>query len=232
MKIRPRLITFDFGDTLVSSDPPYLTRVWMGLKELGVKRGLAEVEKAYHLADWLTSEELFREKNFAPGRYQKRLGENLLERLGVKSGSEQLLGELARWLVGMRPERVMAPGVEKLLRELKKRGYQMGIISNNDGRTREKCRAVGIEDYFAFILDSTLENMVKPDPGFFKKALAISGVRPEDSLHIGDLWGSDILGAAAAGLWAAWIENKYLRPGAMAGVFRVKKPDQALELVA
>jgi len=232
MRIRPSLITFDFGDTLVTSDPPYLTRIWMALQELGVKRALSEVEKAYHFADWRTSEELFRQKDFAPKKYQQLLGETLLKELGVKSGTGQLLRELARWLTGMRPERVMVPGAEKLLRELKRRGYRMGIISNNDGRTCEKCRAVGIEEYFSFILDSTLEQMVKPDPEFFKKALAISGARPEDSLHVGDLWGSDILGASSAGFWAAWLWNGYLRPGRKSRVFRIERPDQVLNFLA
>jgi len=231
MKIKPRLITFDFGDTLVSSDPPYLTRIWMGLKELGVSCKLEEVEKSYHMADWLVSEELFKTGEFGPGFYQKRLGENLLSQLGVKDKQAQMLEELYRWLVGVRPERVMIPGVAELLVELKKRGYKMGIISNNDGKTREKCRAVGIEGYFEMILDSTLEGLVKPDPRFFARALKQAGVEPEEALHVGDLWGSDVMGARASGVWAVWIENKYLKPGSREKVFKVKRSDQALEFL-
>jgi len=231
MKLSPKLITFDFGDTLVSSDPPYLTRIWMGLKQLGVERKLAEVEKAFHLADLRVCRELLKRKKFFPELYQRRLGEALLEELGVKHKVEALLGELYRWLVGFRPERVMAPGAEKLLRELKSRGYQMGVISNNDGRTAEKCRAVGIEHYFAFILDSTLEQMVKPDPRVFQKALDLGGAKPEDTVHVGDLWGSDVLGARASGLWAVWIENSYLQPEPDEKVLRAKGPGSVIKYI-
>jgi len=231
MKFKPQLITFDFGDTLVSSDPPYLSRIWIGLLELGVKKSRTEVVKAYHLADWKVSRELLKTGDFRPIVYQVKLGQGLLAELGLKSGKEKILAELYRWLVGFRPERVMVPGAEKLLAELKRRGCKMGIVSNNDGKTREKCKAVGIEGYFDFILDSTLEGMVKPDPRFFKKALDLAGAGPEAALHIGDLWGSDILGARASGLWAIWLENRYVKPGRKEKVFRIRRPDQALKFI-
>lgn len=73
--------------------------------------------------------------------------------------------------------------------------------------------------------------MVKPDPRVFRKALAAAGTSPEETLHIGDLWGSDILGARASGLWAVWIENSYLKPEGTEKVFRVKRSDQALKFI-
>jgi len=232
MKLKPKLITFDFGDTLVSSDPPYLARIWMALKDLGIEKTRQEVEKAYHLADWKISQELLKEGNLAPEYYQRKLGVSLLEELGIKRDYEQLLSQLAQWLVGFRPERVLMPGALKLLKELKRRGYPMGIISNNDGRTREKCGAVGIEEFFEFILDSTLERMVKPDPKFFQKALSLAEANPEQTLHIGDLWGSDILGARATGLWAVWLKNPYLNPQEpKEKVFRVNNLEEVLEIL-
>ncbi len=226
------MITFDFGDTLVSSEPPYLTRIWMGLKELGVERSPEQVEGAYHQADSAVSARMLEQGERSPARYQRNLGEVLLDQLGVKAERERLLEQLYKWLVGMRPERVLVPGAEFLLTELKKRGYPMGIISNNDGRTREKCRVVGIEEHFGFILDSTLEGMCKPDPNFFRKALELAGVEAREALHIGDLWGSDILGARAVGFWAVWIENKYLTPEPREGVYKVKRINQALEYLS
>jgi HAD superfamily hydrolase (TIGR01549 family) len=168
---------------------------------------------------------------FKPSAYQHVLGRRLMEELGVKTGKAVLLEELYGWLIGFRPERVMVPGARALLVELKKRGYRMGIISNNDGRTREKCAAVEIEDYFEFILDSTLEGMVKPDPRFFKKALKISGVKPGAALHIGDLWGSDILGARKSGWWAMWVANRHFRPGPKGKVFVATEIKQALKFL-
>jgi len=232
MKFKADFITFDFGDTLVSSDPPYLTRIWLGLKELGVKKALKEVECAYHNADFKVSKNLLKKKRFAPELYQQELGEGLLAELGIKNAQEELLKELSLRLSEFRPERVIVPGADVLLKELSQRGYRMGIISNNDGRTREKCRAVGIENYFEFILDSTLEGMVKPDPKFFRKALSLAGVSANQAIHIGDLLGSDILGAVNIGIRAIWIENKYLKPVLAKNILKVKKPDQVLNYIA
>lgn len=229
MKLKPQLITFDFGDTLVSSEPPYLTRIWMGLKGLGIKCQKKQVEQAYHLADMKISKELLRREEYAPLTYQQALGYTLLDQLGIKKYQDKILEKLTRFLVDFRPERVMVPGAREVLKELHQRGYLMGIISNNDGKTKEKCRRVGIEHYFAFILDSTLEKMCKPAPAFFKKALKLAGVKPEEALHIGDLWGSDILGANQSGWWAIWIENKYVKPQKLKRVFRVKKIQEVLK---
>jgi len=231
MKFKPDFITFDFGDTLVSSDPPYLTRIWLGLKRLGIKRKLKDVECAYHTADFKVSKKLLKRKHFAPELFQKQLGKGLLAELGIKNAQEELLKELSAQLSELRPERVIVPSADRLLKELFKRGYRMGIISNNDGRTREKCRMVGIENYFEFILDSTLEGMVKPDPKFFRKALSLAGVSAKQTIHIGDLLGSDILGALNVGIRAIWIENKYLKPALAKKILKVKKPDQVLNYI-
>ena len=225
------MITFDFGDTLVSSDPPYLARIWMALKDLGIERTRQEVERAYHLADWKVSEKLLKEGNFVPEYYQREIGITLLKQLEIEGDYRQLLSELAEWLVGFRPERVLMPGALELVKTLKEKGYTLGIISNNDGRTREKCRAVGIEEFFDFILDSTLEGMVKPDPRFFQKALRLGKAQPDQSLHIGDLWGSDILGARATGIPAVWLRNSYLSPEEMEKVVWVNNLEKVLELV-
>jgi len=231
MRLKLKLITFDFGDTLVSADPPYLTRIWMALKDLGIKKSQKEVERAYHIADFKVAKRLLEEKNFNPELYQMLLGTTLLEELGIKENQQELLTELAEWLLGFRPERVIVPGADKVLEELKSRNYILGIISNNDGRTHQKCQEVGIEKYFDFILDSTIEGMIKPDPKFFQKALELGRANPSETLHIGDLWGSDVLGARASGLWAVWVENEHISPHLQEKVFKIKNIEQVLELI-
>ena len=45
----------------------------------------------------------------------------------------------------------------------------------------------------------------KPRPEMFAAALAALGCAPERVLHVGDSIGSDLGGAAAAGIAAAWV---------------------------
>ena len=227
-QFRPRLITFDFGDTLVTSDPPYLARIALGLTELGFPRRAEDVEAAYHRADLRNSMQMLARAPFDNRTFQAGFSDALFEELHLSADPSELGTQLAQWLIKFRPQRVLMPGAAELLAELRRRGYTLGIISNNDGNTREKCASVGIESFFAFILDSTLEGVMKPDGRIFARALAQGPTRAEESLHVGDLWGCDILGAQAAGWWAAWLANALIQPAPVDRVFSIR---QLLELL-
>lgn len=207
-----RLITFDFGDTLVTSAPPYLARIALGLTELGFPRTAQEVEAAFHRADLQHSRRMLQQMPFDNSTFQVGFAETLFAELNLSGDRRELYQKLSRWLIDFRPARVLMPGAGELLAELKSRGYRLGIISNNDGNTRAKCAAVGIDGWFDFILDSTLEGVMKPDRRIFARALQLGGASPEETLHVGDLWGCDVLGARASGWWAAWLANPYLTP--------------------
>ena len=138
---------------------------------------------------------------------------------------------LAKKLIEARPRRVTMPGAGDLILRLHDRGYRLGIVSNNDGCTREKCREVGIEPFFSFILDSTLEGIMKPDPRIFARALEQAGAEPAEVLHVGDLYGCDILGARAAGIPAVWLGNDLIEPPPIPGVQRINSLPELLGLL-
>jgi len=104
--------------------------------------------------------------------------------------------------------RSVLPGTLELLDQLKEEGFKLGIISNNDGRTEEKCVEVGIRNYFDIIADSTNVGMIKPDARFFHFALNQLKLLPSDAIYIGDLYGSDVLGGINAGLDVLWMNNR------------------------
>ena len=221
MKIR--LVTFDFGDTLVTSDPPYLERIAIGLTELGFPRRAEDVVAAYHRADLRHSAQMLALAPFDNLTFQAGFADTLFEELELSGDQGELGTQLAHWLINFRPQRVLMPGAAELLAELQRRGFSLGVISNNDGNTREKCAQVGIESYFDFILDSTLEGVMKPDGRIFAKALTAGKVTAAQTLHVGDLWGCDIIGAQAAGLWAAWLENSFVNPAPLERVFMIRE---------
>ena len=220
-QFHPRLITFDFGDTLVTSSPPYLARIALGLTELGFPRRAEDVMAAYHRADLRHSARMLALAPFDNLTFQAGFADALFEELQLSGDPGELGTQLAQWLVNFRPQRVAMPGAAELLAELQRRGYRLGVISNNDGNTREKCAQAGIESYFDFILDSTLEGVMKPDGRIFAKALATGRAGPEETLHVGDLWGCDVLGAHAAGMWAAWLQNSFVHPQPLERTFPI-----------
>jgi HAD superfamily hydrolase (TIGR01509 family) len=227
----PDLITFDFGDTLVTSDPPYFARIAMSLNELGFDHTHGQVEEAYHRADFRHAPEILKLAPFDNETYIRTFSELLLQELKITEDSEKILKELGKTLLAFRPQRVLMPGARDLLEELHRRGIKLGIISNNDGLTLKKCEGVGIAGYFEFILDSTVEAMMKPDPRFFRLAIKKAGVRPEKALHVGDLWGSDVLGAHSAGLWAIWLKKPYLDPPALPKAAQAEGLSEILNLI-
>jgi FMN phosphatase YigB (HAD superfamily) len=99
-------------------------------------------------------------------------------------------------------------------------GFQIGVISNADGRIEAVLRRCGIADCFRTITDSGLVGYEKPHPEIFRRALASMNARPEESLYVGDVYSVDYLGATGAGMQAVLMDV----PGAYRnkGVARVE----------
>jgi len=89
--------------------------------------------------------------------------------------------------------------VETLCR-LQERGLKTAVVSNGDGRIRERLVSLGIAEHVAFVLDSYEEGVEKPHPEIFRRALVRLGVVPERAAYIGDIYSIDAVGARAAGL--------------------------------
>ena len=63
-----------------------------------------------------------------------------------------------------------------------------------------------MREFFGTVVDSARVGYEKPDPRIFEHALRVSGAEPATTLHVGDLYDADILGARAAGIHAALLD--------------------------
>jgi len=63
-----------------------------------------------------------------------------------------------------------------------------------------------IRNYFDHVFDSHYVGYEKPDIRLFRHALDISDADPERTLHIGDLYHVDVLGAWSAGIHALLLD--------------------------
>jgi HAD superfamily hydrolase (TIGR01509 family) len=98
------------------------------------------------------------------------------------------------------------PGVPEALDRLRGAGFQLVVVSNANGTVRGKLARLGLASRFHHILDSFEEKVEKPDPRFFEIALRRSGADRATTIHIGDLYHVDIVGARAAGLRAVMLD--------------------------
>jgi putative hydrolase of the HAD superfamily len=105
------------------------------------------------------------------------------------------------------------PEVPGALARLRARARRMVVVSNANGTVRAKLERVGLSGWFDLIVDSAEEGVEKPDPRIFRTALARVGSAPERALHVGDLYGIDVVGARAAGVRAILLDRAGLYAG-------------------
>ncbi len=107
---------------------------------------------------------------------------------------------LAQHHVTLRAPWTVDPDAAPVLRELRRRGYRIGLVSNWDGTLAVLCRTWAFTDLVDVIADSSVVGYGKPDPAHFRHALGALQVKPEHALHVGDTYDADVLSAQAAGI--------------------------------
>jgi putative hydrolase of the HAD superfamily len=100
------------------------------------------------------------------------------------------------------------------LERLRARVARMVVVSNANGRLHVLMERLGLDRFFDVMLDSHLEGVEKPDPRLFEIALERAGARADSTLHVGDFYWIDVMGARAAGLKAALLDPAGLYPDA------------------
>lgn len=107
------------------------------------------------------------------------------------------------------PDAVLPP-----VRALREHGLRIVVVSNANGTLRAHLDRLRLTPLFDVVLDSADEGVEKPDPRFFEIALRKSGAERETTIHVGDLYYVDVMGARAAGVRGVLLDEGDLRPDA------------------
>jgi putative hydrolase of the HAD superfamily len=102
---------------------------------------------------------------------------------------------------------LVPPGVFPALAALRERGLKLTVVSNANGKLRMLFERLTLAGRVDCLLDSHDEGVEKPDPRFFDIALERSGARRETTIHVGDLYHVDVVGARAAGLRGVLLDE-------------------------
>jgi putative hydrolase of the HAD superfamily len=102
--------------------------------------------------------------------------------------------------------RKVPEGLVGAVAEVRARGIPVVVVSNSEGQLQRLFDNLGMGNAFDLLIDSHHVGVEKPDPRIFELALAPFGVRPDEALHLGDTFATDVAGARAAGLQAALID--------------------------
>jgi HAD superfamily hydrolase (TIGR01509 family) len=92
------------------------------------------------------------------------------------------------------------PDVEPMLAALRSRGLKLVVVSNANGRLKHLFDRLDLTKWFDHVLDSHEWGVEKPDPRLFKHALEQSHADASRTVHVGDLYHVDVVGARNAGL--------------------------------
>lgn len=140
----------------------------------------------------------------------------ILEHAGVTPNDETAaaLAELHAYHQQFNLWEFMPDDVLPALRQLRALGLQLVVVSNANGTVEKLARRIGLTECVERILDSFVEKVEKPDPRFFEIALQRSGARRESTIHVGDLYEVDVVGARAAGIEPVLLDAAGLYPDA------------------
>lgn len=92
------------------------------------------------------------------------------------------------------------PDARYALRELRRAGARLALISNWDDTALRILRLTGLERHFDAVAVSAELGWEKPSPEIFEWAGARLGARPNECRHVGDNFWDDVLGARGAGM--------------------------------
>jgi len=222
---------FDFGDTLASTDPPFIFRIAMAMRKAGFEITDREFETEYVKADYKLFLKHKEMGGISPRQHREWFFPLLYDSLAPIPDINRFREDVRREMSGIDFSRSLVAGAAELLDFLKGRGYMLAVISNNDGYTEEKCEEVGIRRYLDYVFDSTMLDMVKPDPGIFKHAADRMGISPSEAVHVGDMYGTDVMGALHAGADVIWFNGRRMDKFDDAEVPEVSELSQIIGLV-
>ena len=124
-------------------------------------------------------------------------------------------GELTYQYRRSKGRRVVVDGGIETVKELNRRGFAVGIISDLVGTKEidEWLDADGLRPYFKTVQQSSVCYVRKPGPAIYDYALDEVGIPAENSAFLGDNLDRDIIGAKAVNMGmtiaAKWGEKKY-----------------------
>ena len=210
-----RAVLFDFGGTLM-----YGQRNWVSvfgkaddkLTEYLRANGLDVHPHTFSLEFRRNLDTYFkqREKDLMETTYTFVLRE-LLKDKGYDAVTNDIIQNALKALFSITQENwKLEEDAIPTLKELKEKGYNLGIVSNagDDQDVQQLARNFGITDYFDFILTSAACSYRKPHPRIYEIALSNWYYHPQEAVMVGDNLFADIHGAQKADIYGIWISRR------------------------
>lgn len=135
--------------------------------------------------------------------------EGVLQTAGVPLGgpTTNALDEIRAYHAAHNLWEIVPPDVVPALERIRRLGLTLAVASNANGTVQRAFDRLGLSSYFDVVCDSHFEGVEKPAARFFEIVLERCGGRPDTTLHVGDLYHVDIVGARNTGLAAILLDR-------------------------
>ena len=206
-----KAISFDFYNTLVRFWPPLDEIQQAACREMGLSVSKIDIEQGYVTADLYFNQEN-EIRPIALRAEQDRLAffaryeQIILENAGLPVSLE-LAGQI--WAMAMSVPKDFIPfdDVIPALAALRTEGYRLGVLSNLRRDMELLCQQLGLSHYLDFCISSSQAGAEKPHPPIFLAALEQMAAAPAETVHVGDQYRSDVLGARAVGMHPVLLDR-------------------------
>lgn len=214
-----RAVLFDLGHTLID-----YYHEWKGPEAVAVDRVYNIVEEACCVSP--------DKKEFVAGlshmleeARERKLNEMVevplhetlgtcFRRSGCDSDGDLIVDSMNSFYQTLLETRALIPGTVEMLERVKERGLLVGLVSDvawglpSEYPLRD-LRHFRLDGYFDDMVFSTDVGLRKPNPKIFKIALYNLGVKPSESVFIGNSLQADVKGAKGVGMLAILKDSKY-----------------------
>lgn len=210
--VKPKLILFDFGGTLIIDSPFSATD---GLEALRLAADNPEVTTTEFMCDvWRSIDERVSKRAWGDGGYTLEIQlSGILRNIFALAGLRYSISLTECEVIFDRfnATRKATPHMAELLKTLNGAGIKTAVISNTV--LSGEAMAVAIKDQLPeskmeFILTSADYLFCKPAPDMFKAAAKKAGFEPDECWYCGDSLAADVGGAHNSGILPVLYDSK------------------------
>jgi putative hydrolase of the HAD superfamily len=206
----PRVLMLDMDDTILASGSA--DECWLGVcnsfgHRLGERKPQELLSAIQEYRTWYWSDpDRHRAGRLDLRAAQRNIVAEGLRRLGIDDPS--LATDIARAYSDLREEAITPfPGALDALRELKKRGVTLALITNGNAELqRSKIVKHGLATFFDYILIEGELGFGKPDERVFRHALDLLQARPDEVWMVGDNLEWDVVAPQKLGIFSIWLD--------------------------
>ncbi len=211
MRTRIRAIFFDLGETLVTQNIEDNIVTKRALEQLAriLPKPVPGTELYRIYKRGYSVNHTIRSNHHVEIPVQAWMRE-LLEQALDREPPDPLVNRAIGIIVKTRAENAVAfEDAKPVLDRLVKRGIRLGVISNVSSHevALQILKHVRLYAYFEHVVTSAQTGIRKPDPGIFLYALCQFGLKPEETVHVGDSEVHDVRGAKPVGLTTVLIRD-------------------------